>query len=111
MAICSALRTCLTGFKRFAECFGMQHTCLQRLPSRQNAYLKTVALSSPKHQAHLGMLKEGLRILAHRGSLALLLVGLDPANVLTPPETPLRQAVPASIQPLCTPAPAHILAC
>lgn len=56
---------------------------------------------------HLGVLQHSLGVLSHRGSSALLLVGLDPADILTPPKAPLLQAVPSSIQSLCTATPAQ----
>ena len=56
---------------------------------------------------HLGVLQDGLSVLAYRGSPPLLLVGLDPADVLTPPEAPLLQAVAPGIQALGAATPAH----
>ena len=53
------------------------------------------------------MLQHSLRVLSHRGSSALLAIGFDPADVLAPSEPPLLQAMPASVQPLCTATPAQ----
>jgi len=58
--------------------------------------------------ADLGVLQDGVGVLPHSGGFAGgVLIGLDPTDVLTPPESPLLQAMPPRIQALRTAAPAH----
>ena len=68
-----------------------------------NLYAEEIAAVS---QYHLSVLQNSLSVLTDRCSFALLLFCLDPADIFAPPEAPLLQAMPASIQALRTTTPA-----
>ena len=68
----------------------------------------------PAQLKYLGVLQHSLGVLAYRSSSTLLLVGFDPTDVFTSPETPLLQAMPACVQSFRAAAPTnmqHFLDC